>query len=161
MSPDLNPQQSENFQPQAFTRALVLNVHRCFSLSSFLSFTKPNKSHDDFDFATAKTRQRQLNTIWGGEVRRKRQINCGIIAKQNGQKSAKQPSTCILRCHSYGLLPSHFLGLFTGLLQLFASPLLNSFPLTCLVFTWFFLSHRFRFQSFLCQITTLLNGFSS
>ena len=76
--------------------------------------SKPNqtKSHTDFDFATAKTRQRQLNTISGGEVTRKRQINCKIIAKQDGQKSAKQPSTCILRSHSYGLLPSHFLGVF-------------------------------------------------
>ena len=36
------------------------------------------------------------------------QINCRIIAEQDWQKSAREPSRCILRSQSYVLLPSHF-----------------------------------------------------
>ena len=36
------------------------------------------------------------------------QINCRIIAEQDWQKSAREPSRCILRSQSYVLLRSHF-----------------------------------------------------
>ena len=59
-------------------------------------------------FAIAKTRQHEFYPIWGAEVRRKMQINCRIIAEQDWQKSAREPSRCILRSQSYVLLRSHF-----------------------------------------------------
>ena len=46
-------------------------------------------------FAIAKTRQHEFYPIWGAEVRRKMQINCRIIAEQDWQKSAREPSRCI------------------------------------------------------------------
>ena len=104
---------------------------------------------------TAKTRQRQLNTIPGGEVRRKNANKLQNYCKtKRAKKRERAPSTCILRSHSYGLLSSHFLRLFTALLQLCASPILRSYSSTSLlsilpVFLFSYLLFScFRFQSF-------------